>query len=77
MNTALIEIAERVGAELLPDNEQWECRMEIRSASSSRLYVVARRKSSGEWGCSCPGWKSRRYCKHLSLMGAELRKLPR
>ena len=38
----------------LPDNEQWENRFEIRSASSDRLYVVAQHKTKRHWACSCP-----------------------
>lgn len=65
---AMVLAANRMGATLLPDNDQWRYRVEIKSESSSRLYVVAQRKSNGEWGCSCPGWKSRRRCKHLTTM---------
>lgn len=42
--------------------------MEIKSATSSRLYVVAQRKANGEFGCGCPGWKSHRHCKHLDAI---------
>lgn len=48
--------------------DQWENRIEIRSQTSSNIYVVARRKSTGLYECSCPGWKSRRNCKHLREM---------
>jgi hypothetical protein len=47
----------------------WADRIEIKSESSSRIYVVARNVSTGAWGCSCPGWKSHRTCKHLKSMG--------
>lgn len=53
----------------LPDNDQWQFRFQIRSESSNRLYVIAQHKKKKHWGCSCPGWKSRRSCKHLSEMG--------
>lgn len=49
--------------------DQWVNRIEIKSATSSRVYVVAQRVSTGLWECSCPGWKSRRRCKHLAAMG--------
>lgn len=65
---ALVIVVNRIGAVLLPDNQQWTNRIEIKSSSSTRLYVVAQRKTSGEWACSCPGWKRYRYCKHLSAM---------
>lgn len=43
--------------------------MEIKSESSSRVYIVAQRISTGLWECSCPGWKGYRKCKHLTKMG--------
>lgn len=48
---------------------QWADRIEIKSSSSSRIYVVARNVDTNAWGCSCPGWKARRTCKHLKSMG--------
>ncbi len=48
---------------------QWADRIEIKSSSSSRVYVVAKNVITGAWGCSCPGWKSHRTCKHLKSMG--------
>lgn len=53
------------GAISLPDNDQWQNRFEIRSASSGRVYVVSQNKQSGKWGCSCPGYCIHRTCKHL------------
>lgn len=53
----------------LPDNGLWTNRFEIRSASSNRVYVVAQNKTKRHWGCSCPGWKINRKCKHLSMLG--------
>ena len=52
-----------------PDNSQWEHRFKIRSESSNRVYIVAQNKRGRWWACSCPGWKSRRYCKHLRALG--------
>ena len=52
----------------LPDNAQWENRFEIRSETSDRVYVVSQHKEKRHWGCSCPGWRSRRQCKHLAAM---------
>lgn len=75
MTTAIVQVAQRLGVELLPDNDQWEFRMEIRSSSSSRLYVVSRNKRTRQWGCSCPSWRTRRHCKHLAAMSSELRLL--
>lgn len=53
------------GSVALPDNDQWECRFEIRSETSNRIYIVSRNKKSKKWGCSCPGYLSKRKCKHL------------
>lgn len=53
------------GSIALPDNDQWTNRFEIRSESSNRVYVVAQNKKTGKWGCSCPGYLSKRKCKHL------------
>jgi hypothetical protein len=51
----------------------WTNRITIRSASSSREYTVSERvidgQPSGTWGCSCPGYRTRRACKHLTAMG--------
>lgn len=65
------------GAVALPDNVSHTNRMEIRSESSNRLYVVAQSKNSGEWQCSCPGWIMKRPgkprgCKHLKTMESAL-----
>lgn len=56
-------------AKKLPDNAVWTSRFEIRSQTSNRIYIVAQRKSDGLWGCSCPGWKAHRKCKHLREIG--------
>lgn len=79
MSTALvIATARRLGAALLNPAEtkthQW--RMNVRSASSANLYVVAQRKSNGLWECSCMGWirhhgsasGGQYLCSHLKPM---------
>lgn len=53
----------------LPDNGQYTNRFEIRSETSSRVYVVAQHKTSRWWACSCPGWIRTRNCKHLKALG--------
>jgi hypothetical protein len=53
------------GSVALPDKGCWTNRFEIRSESSNRVYVVAQNKETGKWGCSCPGYCSKRKCKHL------------
>ena len=60
-----ISIRRPPGAISLPDKGDWELRFEIHSESSGRVYVISRNKHSGKWGCSCPSWITRRYCKHL------------
>jgi hypothetical protein len=50
-------------------NDQWTNRREIRSETSSRLYIISQHVTSGDWGCTCPGYKRYRLCKHLTAMG--------
>ena len=54
---------------ILPDNKQWENRMEIKSSTSDRLYIVSQNIKKRHWGCSCPAWRIRRTCKHLLELG--------
>jgi hypothetical protein len=70
--SVLIVVAKAAGATLLPDNAQWTNRMEIRSETSSRLYIVAQHKTNGSFACSCFGWKRHRNCKHLKAMTPQL-----
>lgn len=53
----------------LPENAQWTNRFEIHSESSDRVYVIAQNKDKRHWGCSCPGWRIHRRCKHLDSVG--------
>ena len=53
----------------LPDNDQWTNRFEVRSETSNRVYTIAQHKTKKHWGCSCPGWKAHRKCKHLTAAG--------
>jgi hypothetical protein len=67
--TILAVIARQSGAVVLPnEGKGWINRLQIRSATSKRLYTVAQRESDGVWGCSCPGWVTKRNCKHLKAM---------
>ena len=59
----------RTEAHLMPDNAQWTNRFMIRSESSNKLYTIAQNKNRRYWGCNCPGWISRRNCKHLRALG--------
>lgn len=54
---------------MLPDNDQWENRFEVRSESSNRKYTIAQNKRKRHWGCSCMGYKRFRHCKHLAAIG--------
>ena len=56
-------------AAVLPDNNQWQNRFEVRSETSGRIYVIAQHRLKKHWGCSCPGWKCHRRCKHLESIG--------
>ena len=55
--------------EVLPDNKLWKNRFEIHSESSDRVYIVSQNIDKGHMGCSCPGWRRYRTCKHLSALG--------
>lgn len=75
INEKIVGVLKRIGAKLLPDSKTHRTRIEIRSESSNRLYVVSRRNDSKEWECSCPGWtrhSPRRPCKHLRTMAPVL-----
>jgi hypothetical protein len=60
------EVARQIGGELLEDAKGWHNRFEIASKTSSRKYVIAQRDTDNTWGCSCPGWRHYRRCKHLT-----------
>jgi len=62
-------VLSKLGKNKLPDNEQWINRHEIKSETSDRIYVVSQHKTKRHWGCSCPGWRTRRHCKHLMAIG--------
>jgi len=62
--------------EKLPDNKLWKNRFEIRSESSDRVYIVSQNIDKGHMGCSCPGWRRYRTCKHLSALGLPGHEVP-
>jgi hypothetical protein len=53
----------------LPDGDQWQNRFEIHSETSNRVYIIAQNKAKKHWACSCPSYKTRRYCNHLTAIG--------
>ncbi len=53
----------------MPDNRYWTNRFEIYSETSDRVYVISQNILKRYWGCSCPGWRTRRKCKHLEALG--------
>ena len=79
MPYSLEQIAADLGTELLPDNGSHQNRMEIRSETSSRVYIVAQNNrhgvDHGRWECSCMGWIRHRNCKHLKAMVPSLKLL--
>jgi hypothetical protein len=62
--------------EKLPDNAQWKHRFEVRSESSNRVYIVSQNINKGHMGCSCPGWRRHRSCKHLNALGLPGHEVP-
>lgn len=60
------KIAAQIGSTLLDDNAQWTNRFQVKSRTSDSLYVIAQQRTDGTWGCSCPGWRHHRKCKHLT-----------
>jgi hypothetical protein len=72
---AFAVIARQAGARLLPDKDaRYTHRLEIRSASSTNLYVVSWDRATQEWQCGCMGWIRNHgrfpgyQCKHLAPM---------
>jgi hypothetical protein len=53
---------------VLEDVRDWTNRFEIHSQTSDRVYIVAQHKTKRHWGCSCPGWRRFRNCKHLDAL---------
>jgi len=53
----------------MAENNNWINWTEIRSETSDRVYVVSQHAIKRYWGCSCPGWRAHRQCKHLEQLG--------
>lgn len=60
----------------LPDNDVWQNRFQIQSATSNRIYVVSQHRKKKHWACSCPGWKIHRKCKHLQSLSIPCKEQP-
>lgn len=65
MGLPVIIIAE---SQSLEENRDWQNRFEIHSQTSDRVYIVAQNKAKRHWGCSCPGYRRFRHCKHLECL---------
>jgi hypothetical protein len=55
-------------ADKLPDNAQYTNRFHVASETSNRQYVIAQHKVGRYWTCGCPGWITRRKCRHLETL---------
>ena len=76
-NLPAVNVTIRVNkSDMLPDNKLWKNRFEIHSASSDRVYIVSQNIDKGHMGCSCPGWRRYRTCKHLSALGLPGHEVP-
>lgn len=64
------------GSVRLRDNDQWQNRFHIQSATSNYLYVISQNRTRRHWGCSCPAWVTRRRCKHLRAIGLPCNEIP-
>lgn len=60
----------------LPDNNQWTNRFQIKSQTSNRVYIIAQNIVKRHWGCDCPAWRTRRYCKHLNALALPTHEKP-
>lgn len=67
-NTNLPTLYIPYDAERVADSPGWQFSIGVQSESSNRMYVVAQRKTTKGWGCSCRGWIRHRHCKHLAAM---------
>jgi hypothetical protein len=74
-NNALIRLQQQADVTLLPDNDRYKNRFEIKSETSTRIYTISQVKKDNSWACSCPGWIRFRKCKHLQSLEPLLRSL--
>lgn len=76
MTAQVAEIAAQIGSSLMPDTGTHFNRFTVESQTSSKVYVVSQRRSSGGWECGCQGWTRWRHCKHLADILSRLAELP-
>lgn len=76
MSTELITLPTGVKVPALPDSDRWINRFNVHSATSNRVYVVSQHRENRHWGCSCPGWRTHRKCKHLTEIGLPVKEQP-
>jgi hypothetical protein len=69
-------ILNEVSAKLLPDTATHKHRIEIRSETSNKIYIVSKRNTNvKQWECSCKGWIFHRHCKHINAMSGVLKQI--
>jgi hypothetical protein len=61
---------------MLEDSNTWQLRFQVQSETSDNLYTISQHKIKKHWGCSCPGWKRYRKCKHLAAVGLPANEIP-
>lgn len=52
----------------MKEDNQWQFKFQVKSQSSDKMYTISQHKEQKHWACSCKGWTTRRYCKHLDAL---------
>lgn len=72
MNAMMVlpQAARRAAIKVLPDEDRYKARFDIRSETSDRIYRISFDAAPGAlyWKCSCPGYVRHGHCKHLEAM---------
>jgi hypothetical protein len=56
-----------INTKMLDDNDHtWVDRIAVTSKTSGNRYIIARNVKTGLLGCSCPGYRFHRKCKHIA-----------
>ena len=71
--------APRHALRVLPDDNRYKCRFEVKSSSSDRVHRISfdAAPGAGYWTCSCQGGIRYGSCKHLEAAGLQGRKFGR